>query len=112
MPIPAAGAPIPAPRKHLPALDGLRFVAAFCVLITHGYEYVISQGSTAPEGSVALLLKSLAAPGMTLFFVLSGFVIHLNYSGTATKDWAGTFDFFIARFSRLYPLFLVVFAFD
>jgi len=103
---------MPAPRKHLAALDGLRFVAAFCVLIAHGYGYVVTQGSAALQGPVALMLESLAVPGMTLFFVLSGFVIHLNYSGTATKDWAGTFEFFIARFSRLYPLFLAVFAFD
>jgi peptidoglycan/LPS O-acetylase OafA/YrhL len=94
------------------ALDGLRFIAALCVLIAHGYEYVIVQGSTDTPGLLARVIESLAVPGMTLFFVLSGFVIHLNYSRTAARGWTGTFDFFIARFSRLYPLFLLVFAFD
>jgi peptidoglycan/LPS O-acetylase OafA/YrhL len=46
---------------------------------------------------------------MTLFFILSGFVIHLNYNGTAPIGSGGTGTFFIARFARLYPLFLVMF---
>jgi peptidoglycan/LPS O-acetylase OafA/YrhL len=54
----------------------------------------------------ALVLPNL---GMTLFFVLSGFVIHLNYHATVGTR-RGNRDFFVARFSRLYPLFLAVFA--
>ena len=48
---------------------------------------------------------------LTLFFVLSGFVIFLNYSrsiGTGIGLW----NFFVARFARLYPLFFLCVAFD
>jgi peptidoglycan/LPS O-acetylase OafA/YrhL len=107
------GQTIPIARKHLAALDGIRFIAAFCVLLGHGYWYVVlGQTISGPLGPLSLLMLSLPGPGMTLFFVLSGFVIHLNYHRTVSADWSGTFDFFIARFSRLYPLFLVVFVID
>ena len=45
---------------------------------------------------------------MTLFFVLSGFVIHYNYSSSVSLP-GGIRAFFVARFARLYPLFLLVF---
>lgn len=59
------------------------------------------------------LAISAAGLGMPLFFVLSGFVIHYNYSA---KIQSGSFyevlNFFAARFSRLYPLYLCVLVFS
>jgi peptidoglycan/LPS O-acetylase OafA/YrhL len=47
--------------------------------------------------------------GMTLFFVLSGFVIHYNYAGLVTVGGLrGIAAFLWARFARLYPLFLLM----
>jgi peptidoglycan/LPS O-acetylase OafA/YrhL len=47
--------------------------------------------------------------GMTLFFVLSGFVIHYNYARLVTDGgWRGIAAFLWARFARLYPLFLLM----
>ena len=43
---------------------------------------------------------------MTLFFVLSGFVIHYNYNATSPVR-ADCATFFVARFARLYPLYIV-----
>ena len=100
-------------RHRLAALDGIRFIAAFCVLLGHGYWYVIAQqtSESAPEPLSAVMV-ALPGLGMTVFFVLSGFVIHLNYHETVGIGRSGTFDFFIARFSRLYPLFIAVFAIE
>jgi peptidoglycan/LPS O-acetylase OafA/YrhL len=53
-------------------------------------------------------LTHLANFGMTLFFVLSGFVIHWNYRNVVQQP-SGLWAFFVARWSRLYPLFLVLF---
>lgn len=91
-----------AARHHLPALDGIRFLAAFCVLVGHSYSYFFFDGG-------ASTWEHLPGLGMSLFFVLSGFVIHLNYSATAPIGAGGAGAFFIARIARLYPLFLVVF---
>ena len=47
--------------------------------------------------------------GMTTFFVLSGFVIHYNYGANiAAKGAPAIRSFLIARFARLYPLYLLV----
>jgi peptidoglycan/LPS O-acetylase OafA/YrhL len=47
--------------------------------------------------------------GMPLFFVLSGFVIHYNYHRPIVDNPArGVINFLVARFARLYPLFIVV----
>ena len=46
---------------------------------------------------------------MPLFFVLSGFVIHYNYAQPVhAQPLRGTYNFFVARFARLYPMYFVV----
>jgi peptidoglycan/LPS O-acetylase OafA/YrhL len=94
-------------RPDVPALTGLRFLAAFSVLLAHGLSATVADNA-APQGAVYWLMQS-SGLGMTLFFVLSGFVIHYNYSGLVTDGrWRGMAAFFWARFARLYPLFLLM----
>jgi peptidoglycan/LPS O-acetylase OafA/YrhL len=90
--------------RYIAALDGLRGIAAMLVA---GGHYMGFEGG-APLSATAATLVGL---GMTLFFVLSGFVIHYNYSMTITRP-GGTRAFFVARFARLYPLYLLLFLFD
>lgn len=101
-------------HPHVPSLDGLRFIAAFSVIITHGYWYIVlmQHEPIVPWSLFHNLMSTGANFGMTLFFVLSGFVIHFNYHKTVPSSVSGKVDFFIARFARLYPLFLLVFGFD
>jgi peptidoglycan/LPS O-acetylase OafA/YrhL len=96
------------PRSHLAALDGLRFVAAAFVLIAHGYHYLIILQDNSKITSYNAPVLALSTIGMTLFFVLSGFVIHYNYAASVSLP-GGIRSFFVARFARLYPLFLLVF---
>src|SRR5262245_3437499 len=91
-------------ENYLPALDGLRFVAAMLVAGGH-YASIFSQG--AASGTVT----TLTGLGMTLFFVLSGFVIHYNYCSTIPKK-GGVWSFAVARFARLYPLYIALFIVD
>jgi peptidoglycan/LPS O-acetylase OafA/YrhL len=94
--------------QRIEALTGLRFIAAFCILIHHATEW------TSPfTDSKALFAigDSIGIFGMPLFFVLSGFVIHYNYGrlfdNASLVQAARTFA--IARFSRIYPLFFCCF---
>jgi peptidoglycan/LPS O-acetylase OafA/YrhL len=96
--------------ERLQALDnltGLRGVAAYSVLVGHAinlsFRFVEQPGVTAFEG----LATGLAHVGMSLFFVLSGFVIHYNYAAlfAGTPFWRATRTFFVARFARLFPLY-------
>jgi peptidoglycan/LPS O-acetylase OafA/YrhL len=94
-------------RPDVPALSGLRFLAAFSVLLAHGLSATLTNNEP-PNGAVLWLMEA-SGFGMTLFFVLSGFVIHYNYAGLVTDGrWRGVAAFFWARFARLYPLFLLM----
>ncbi len=91
-------------KRSLPSLTGLRFFAAFLICLAHVIPYVIPHSS--------LLFPQLAGEGMTLFFVLSGFVIHYNYSATLKENpKLGMYNFVISRFARLYPLFFICLCF-
>jgi hypothetical protein len=94
-------------RQDLPALTGLRFVAAFSVLIGHGFAWILADHET--PGGLVFWVSQISGFGMTLFFVLSGFVIHYNYGKlVTTKGARGVAAFLWARFARLYPLFLLM----
>jgi peptidoglycan/LPS O-acetylase OafA/YrhL len=100
-------------KKHqhgrIEALTGLRFLAAASILIWHTTAWTAPFTTTNPVTSLAGMIGIY---GMPLFFVLSGFVIHYNYA-TMFHDssWSlATVKFFTARFSRLYPLYLFLFA--
>jgi peptidoglycan/LPS O-acetylase OafA/YrhL len=94
---------------HLGPLDGLRFIAASCVLIAHGFFYLVLEQDNRLVSPYNAPLLSLSTIGMTLFFTLSGFVIHYNYAASLARP-GGKRRFAVARFARLYPLFLLVFA--
>jgi peptidoglycan/LPS O-acetylase OafA/YrhL len=76
---------------YVPALDGLRGLAA---LLVAGAHYMTMEGG-APLSEIVQTLTGL---GMTLFFVLSGFVIYYNYNATITRP--GGLRFFSWRASR------------
>lgn len=76
-------------------LDGLRGVAAICVVLHHtdGFHRV---GSLAPHGYLAV----------DFFLMLSGFVIALTYQGRLSRGFS-IGSFVKARFARLYPTIAV-----
>lgn len=90
-----------APKPHIAALDGLRFLAALSVVCAHYANW------TLPSGPLTDFIGSFSGLGMTLFFVLSGIVIHYNYGAALTQS-GGLRRFIIARFSRLYPLYILL----
>ncbi len=97
---------IPTHPQDVPCLTGLRFVAAFCVLIGHGLSTLAVHET--PLGWI-YWVKQLSGFGMTLFFVLSGFVIHYNYAALVKNEGVrGVAAYLWARFARLYPLFLLM----
>jgi peptidoglycan/LPS O-acetylase OafA/YrhL len=94
----------------LEALTGLRGVAALSVLLAHGLDTAFSYGGQ--PWIYHSFASRLAWFGMSLFFVLSGFVIQLNYGEMFRKRRLreATYQFAVARFSRLYPLYCVAIA--
>jgi len=96
---------------HLGPLDGLRFIAASCVLIAHGFYFLVLEQNNELITPYNSPIVGLSTIGMTLFFSLSGFVIHYNYAASLARP-GGRRRFAVARFARLYPLFFLVFAIE
>ena len=89
-------------RTPIPALHGLRFLAAMLVVFAHAI------GQFFPATSAYGLTNSMGEIGMSLFFVLSGFVIHYNYGESLFQSRGQLVKFYVARFARLYPLLFVL----
>jgi peptidoglycan/LPS O-acetylase OafA/YrhL len=88
--------------SKLPALTGIRIFAALAVYMSH---------IGAPAGSPRLITTFFEAgyAGVTLFFVLSGFVLTLNYfDGFRHLNPRAGYDYFVARFARIYPPYVLV----
>lgn len=91
-----------APRNPIHALTGLRLFAALAVYFSH-----VRTPLGAPEWLVTMQQSGYA--GVTFFFVLSGFVLTLNYYGSLTTRQQ-LWSYAVARIARVYPLYLVVLA--
>jgi peptidoglycan/LPS O-acetylase OafA/YrhL len=91
-------------HEDIPSLTGLRGVAACSVLFGHAVNNVFSY-----EPILWPFSARFDYFGMSLFFVLSGFVIHYNYADLfhAKPLRVAIRQFFVARFARLYPLYAV-----
>lgn len=86
-------------------LTGLRWLAALAVFFSHN----VPGGDTPPW--IASLFKS-GYMGVTIFFVLSGFILTVTYAEslsqpTGSKLW----NFAVARIARIMPLYLLVLSF-
>ncbi|MBU8894845.1 acyltransferase [Corallococcus sp. M34] len=88
-----------APRS-LPALTGLRFLAASHVVVFHYLDR---------EGMPGWLVQTLMSGpnSVTLFFVLSGFILAYSYLGAEPNARVPARAFWAARFARVYPVYLV-----
>jgi peptidoglycan/LPS O-acetylase OafA/YrhL len=91
--------------RPLPALTGVRAVAAFAVLVSHLRLVLpdpVVTNLNGHEGSLWPWISS-GALGVPLFFVLSGFILtwsHLRATSTTTFWWR--------RFARVWPAYIVV----
>ncbi|HLZ30752.1 MAG TPA: acyltransferase [Chloroflexota bacterium] len=94
------------PRElRLPALDGLRGVAIILVILFHGFQ--VSENSPTLLDRVVEVVPRLGWSGVTLFFVLSGFLI----TGILVdaRGRPGYFRVFYARrILRILPLYYTV----
>ncbi|MFN0181698.1 MAG: acyltransferase family protein [Gemmatimonadales bacterium] len=91
-----------AKRPSLDALTGLRFLAAAQVVLFHSMGPRLEQLPPA----VANLIGA-GYTGVSLFFVLSGFVLAYNYLTPGLGGVRRTGDFLAARVARIYPVYLL-----
>jgi peptidoglycan/LPS O-acetylase OafA/YrhL len=101
--------PFPEPKPNashegeLLALTSIRGIAAWWVVLFH---LRLLLAPWLPRAAIAILDQGNLA--VDLFFILSGFVIALNYGDRLAADWRATGDFLFRRFARIYPLHLLI----
>jgi peptidoglycan/LPS O-acetylase OafA/YrhL len=95
--------PSPSKRPRIEALTGLRIFVAFSVLLSH----------MGPPPSASAPVKAFFTAGysgVTIFFVLSGFVLAHNYFDRFKEELSLRllWSYVVARVARIYPLYLLL----
>ncbi|HEY6745016.1 MAG TPA: acyltransferase [Mycobacteriales bacterium] len=110
MSAPASGQAVTTPaRSHaFPQLDGLRAIAALSVVLTH---VAFLTGQVISTGPFAPLLARLNF-GVTLFFLLSGFLLYRPFVRAALtgRPAPGLGRFWLRRALRIFPAYWLALA--
>jgi peptidoglycan/LPS O-acetylase OafA/YrhL len=95
-------------RLYRPELDALRFFAFLCVFITHGVKFGsagLLQGHSVLLG-IVLSVESMGRFGLSLFFLLSSFLITgLLVAEQETTGTVHLSSFYLRRILRIWPLY-------
>lgn len=95
------------PRVYFPNLNGVRFMAAFLVIIHHIEQFKSMYGLDNKWNSG--FIQIIGEQGVSLFFVLSGFLI--TYLLLEEEKQTGTIklkDFYVRRILRIWPLYFFI----
>lgn len=94
--------------NKLNKLTSLRFIAAFIVVIYHIILLFFFNGFYQSHTWILKFFPGFQA--VCFFFVLSGFVLTINYFNefNNTPNWNSINKFYSARIARIYPLFFIV----
>lgn len=101
---------LPKQRSFLPSkpdlnsLTGLRFFAAFSVVVYHFARPAVS-GWPAP----LINLANSGYSAVSFFFFLSGFILSYSYINQAGLLRSSRASFYSARFARVYPAYFLAF---
>ena len=97
-----------APPKHvrkpaLPGLTGLRSLLALTILLFH---FTPAGLTWSRHPSITLYpVINIGYVFVSFFFLISGFILSYNYAGRPER--INAVDFWMARFSRLYPVYVL-----
>jgi peptidoglycan/LPS O-acetylase OafA/YrhL len=93
--------------RYYAALTGVRALAAFMVFFVH-YNPI---DSSAPTGSLTSFFYNIVCHfhiGVSIFFVLSGFLITSRYQQSLQLSWSWARRYVRNRFARIYPLYFII----
>ncbi len=94
-------------KVYFKNLDGLRFIAAAMVILQHTSEYKSYNADLNLPNMFRRNFEGLGSYGVTLFFVLSGFLIFfLLFTERKVTNTVNVKNFYIRRILRIWPLYL------
>lgn len=104
-------------KEHVQFLDHIRGVAILAVFVFHSLGTAFGRDqlpwgnlfrdfstSRTSRSFLALLPATFGGAGVAIFFVVSGFCIHLGFLRGSPNDWRG---FYVRRLFRIYPPYLL-----
>ncbi|MFQ3325227.1 MAG: peptidoglycan/LPS O-acetylase OafA/YrhL [Pseudomonadales bacterium] len=97
-------------NSYIAELESIRGIAVILVFFFHLYGMTISGAKIKPD-SYSLPMSFIAGgnTGVTLFFVLSGFLLSLPFiKGSQRGQLPSVRDYFISRTLRILPLYYIV----
>jgi len=99
-------------ENKLPGIEILRFIAALSVLIWH-YQHFAFDNTAAfnkehqPFYGAISFFYNHGSIGVEVFWCISGFIFFIKYRNSIYDRLISVKQFFVYRFSRLYPLHFV-----
>jgi len=87
-------------KQQLTALTGIRAIAAYMVFFHHYKQYIVRK----EWGTLYNFCNELHV-GVTVFFVLSGFLIAYNYYDNSNLDFR---NYIVNRLARIYPMYFIL----
>jgi peptidoglycan/LPS O-acetylase OafA/YrhL len=109
----SAAAPLHPREARFYELDILRGVAALVVVLFHYKHFLLISDAVGfdyahmPLGAILMPLYLYGQFFVEMFFAISGYVFFWLYAEAISRRRTGAGAFFLARFSRLYPLYIV-----
>jgi peptidoglycan/LPS O-acetylase OafA/YrhL len=105
----------PMDRKGFTGIEIGRFLCAFAVILWHYQTFfqtgVEGGGNEAPADTINYPFYSVLSffylnghHAVVIFWMISGFIFFWKYGSDLHERKVSTYDFFMLRFSRLYPL--------
>ena len=98
-------------KAYFNSLDGLRTIACLLVIIAHSFSVYRSLNITSADylSEIIRTILDLGGEGVSIFFVLSGFLITYLLLKEYKKNMKiNFFHFYMRRTLRIWPLFYVV----
>jgi peptidoglycan/LPS O-acetylase OafA/YrhL len=92
--------------SHLRYVDRLRAIGVIGVIVVHTTQFAFANFDVQPGPSYAVLTLLLSGRfGVEVFFLLSGFLLSYLYENPKNKK--STKQYFLARFFRIWPLWML-----
>jgi peptidoglycan/LPS O-acetylase OafA/YrhL len=98
-------------KEHFPGLNGIRFIAAFLVVVHHVEQAKERHGwpNLCHDPIFGAAVTRAGGLGVSFFFVLSGFLItYLLLAERADTGRVSVKDFYIRRALRIWPVFYLL----
>ena len=94
-------------KVYFPGLNGIRFFAAFAVIIHHIEQFKFDAGFSNWWGNP--FIDSLGHKAVSIFFTLSGFLItYLLFAEISKTGTVNIKKFYLRRILRIWPLYFLI----